>query len=80
MVTLGIEQGSISDHWGHLCSWVGTVISWEQGAIRHKLMHELKYETLLLFSRKLYKLVIKTLMGSWTLKSLSIISKITRRN
>lgn len=34
------------------------------GATRHKLMHELKYETLLLFCRKSYKLAIKTLMGS----------------
>lgn len=48
--------------------------------MRDKLVHELKDKALLLFCRKLYKLAIKTWMGSWTLKSSSITSKITRRN
>lgn len=34
------------------------------GTTRHKWVHELKGEILLLFHRKLYKLVIKTSMGS----------------
>lgn len=75
-----MASGKPMGHPGHLCSRVSAVVSWGHDVTRDKLVHELKDKALLLFHRKLYKLAIKTLMGSWTLKSSSITSKITRRN
>lgn len=65
VIALGVEQRKRLRSLGpplftDLCSFLGT----GQGTTRHKLVHELKDETSLLFHRKLYKLVIKTSMGS----------------